>query len=228
MKEWTNKRRAAHITLAAEVSTSIPIGAAKTPGLLGPGQQTIDTGRSGFPSLAPSKCRSDPRQTGTPDLRKNPNCILQRWASPSYCGFSGRMISSRAMLRCGYLSPEYVASQAECGQPLALPRSGGWLLERRIPGSEATDAMGPYPIFCCSDWSVLGDDLAGLGDRLVSLVLVTDPFGPGRPGRPGRSVQPRPGSLQGPPRHRPRCAAGSLGLPASSTQCPQRPGTTPG
>jgi hypothetical protein len=85
------------------------------------------------------------------------------------------------MLRCGYLSPEYVASQAECGQPLTLPRSGGWLLERRIPGSEAVDAMGPYPIFCCSDWSALGDDLAGLGDRLVSLVLVTDPFGPDDP-----------------------------------------------
>ena len=91
------------------------------------------------------------------------------------------MISSRAMLRCGYLSPEYVASQAECGQPLNLPHSGGWLLERPIPGSEAVDAMGPYPIFCCSDWSALGDDLAGLGDRLVSLVLVTDPFGPGGP-----------------------------------------------
>ncbi len=28
----------------------------------------------------------------------------------SYCGFSGWMISSRAMLRCGYLSPEYVLS----------------------------------------------------------------------------------------------------------------------
>ena len=45
------------------------------------------------------------------------------------------------MLRCGYLSPEYVASQAECGQPLTLPRSGGWLLERRIPGSEAVDRL---------------------------------------------------------------------------------------
>src|SRR5215472_12956960 len=91
------------------------------------------------------------------------------------------MISSGAMLRCGYLSPEYVASQAECGQPLALSRSGGWLLERRIPSSEAVDAMGPYPIFCCSDWSALNNDLADLGDRLVSVVLVTDPFGPDDP-----------------------------------------------
>ena len=74
------------------------------------------------------------------------------------------MISSRAMLKCGYLSPEYVASQAECGQPLTLPRSGGWLLERRIPGSEAVDAMGPYPIFGCADWSALGRSLDG---RLV-------------------------------------------------------------
>jgi hypothetical protein len=85
------------------------------------------------------------------------------------------------MLRRGYLSPEYVASQAECGQSLTLPRSGGWLLERLIPGSEAVDAIGPYPIFCCSNWSALSDDLADLGDRLVSLVLVTDPFGPDDP-----------------------------------------------
>jgi hypothetical protein len=85
------------------------------------------------------------------------------------------------MLRCGYLSSEYAASQAECGQPLRLPCSGGWLLERQIPGSEAVDATGLYPIFCCSDWSALGDDLAALGGRHVSLVLVTDPFGPPDP-----------------------------------------------
>ena len=91
------------------------------------------------------------------------------------------MLSSAAMLRCGYLSPDYVASQAGCGQPLTLPRSGGWLLERRIPGSEDVDAMGSYPIFCCSDWSALSDDLAGIGDRLVSVVLVTDPFGSADP-----------------------------------------------
>jgi len=35
--------------------------------------------------------------------------------------------------------------------------------------------MGCYPLFSCSDWSVLPNDLAAL-DGLVSLTLVTDPF----------------------------------------------------
>jgi hypothetical protein len=52
---------------------------------------------------------------------------------------------------------------------------------RPIPGSAAVDAMGPYPIFCCMEWSALGDDLTELGDRLVSIVLVMDPFGRGDP-----------------------------------------------
>ena len=89
------------------------------------------------------------------------------------------MLSSRAMLKCGYPSPEYVASLAEYGRPLPLPRSGGWLLVRPIPGSDAVDAMGPYPIFCCLAWTELGDDLTELGDRLVSIVVVMDPFAPG-------------------------------------------------
>jgi hypothetical protein len=37
--------------------------------------------------------------------------------------------------------------------------------------------MGCYPIFSCQDWSRLKDDLDGIGKELVSLVLVTDPFG---------------------------------------------------
>jgi hypothetical protein len=85
------------------------------------------------------------------------------------------------MLRTGYLSPEYLASLADLGRPLPLPRSGGFLVERRIPGSETVDAMGPYPIFCCRDWSALADDMADLGDRVVTVVLVTDPFGPDDP-----------------------------------------------
>jgi hypothetical protein len=36
--------------------------------------------------------------------------------------------------------------------------------------------MGCYPLFACRDWSALPKDLASL-DRLVSLTLVTDPFG---------------------------------------------------
>jgi hypothetical protein len=35
--------------------------------------------------------------------------------------------------------------------------------------------MGPYPVFACTDWTALPDDLAELD--LVSVTLVTDPFG---------------------------------------------------
>ena len=37
--------------------------------------------------------------------------------------------------------------------------------------------MGCYPIFSCRDWSLLHNDLENLGDDLVSLVVVADPFG---------------------------------------------------
>jgi hypothetical protein len=81
----------------------------------------------------------------------------------------------------GYTSPDYVASLAEYGRPVQLPQSGGFLLERTIPGTSECDAIGPYPLFCCSDWSGLQADLANLEGRLVSVVLVTDPFGPVEP-----------------------------------------------
>lgn len=37
--------------------------------------------------------------------------------------------------------------------------------------------MGCYPLFACDDWSTLDRDLDELGDELVSLALVADPFG---------------------------------------------------
>jgi len=79
--------------------------------------------------------------------------------------------------QCGYLGPAYAASLAEFGQPLELPQSGGWLLKRRIPGTDLFDAMGCYPLFSCQDWKGLKGDLQNLGNRLVSVSLVTDPFG---------------------------------------------------
>jgi hypothetical protein len=83
----------------------------------------------------------------------------------------------------GYLSRSYAASLSEFGRPLALPASGSWILRRPVaPG--ITDAMGPYPLFCCRDWSSLAADLADLVDlapTLTSLVVVTDPFGPAGP-----------------------------------------------
>ncbi len=85
---------------------------------------------------------------------------------------------------CGYQSEEYARSLDEAGTPRRLERSGGWVLDRPIAGRPDRDAMGCYPLFACRDWSALAADLDGLGD-LVSLVLVTDPFGDFDPSRQG-------------------------------------------
>lgn len=77
----------------------------------------------------------------------------------------------------GYMHPGYAQSLAEFGTPRELPRCGGWILVRQIPGFPYHDAMGCYPLFCCQDWSQLYADLEDIGDELVSLSLVTDPFG---------------------------------------------------
>ena len=76
----------------------------------------------------------------------------------------------------GYLHPDYAESLSEFGTPLRLPRSGGWLLKRLIDGVQA-DAMGTYPLFTCSNWKPLKDDLNQLGKSVVSAVVVTDPMG---------------------------------------------------
>jgi len=59
---------------------------------------------------------------------------------------------------------------------LHLPRSGGYLLKRTIDGAQV-DAMSTYPLFACSDWKSLKCDLNQLGKSLVSVLVVTDPFG---------------------------------------------------
>lgn len=77
----------------------------------------------------------------------------------------------------GYRSPHYLDSLTALGRPRALERSGGWVIERAIPGSERRDAMGPYPLFSCRDWEALSGDLDALrADGLLSLLLVTDPM----------------------------------------------------
>jgi hypothetical protein len=77
----------------------------------------------------------------------------------------------------GYAHWSYAKALSEFGTPRKLPRCGGWILERPLPGSNAVDAMGCYPLFACSDWSALGGDLDALRGDLVSLALVADPFG---------------------------------------------------
>lgn len=76
-----------------------------------------------------------------------------------------------------YADPAYVQSLGEFGQPLFLPRSRGALLKRPVAAIGAWDAMGSYPLFNCSDWGALGQDLAELEGQLVSVALTTDPFG---------------------------------------------------
>lgn len=77
----------------------------------------------------------------------------------------------------GYLHRSYAESFAEIAKPRELPHCGGWVLERVIPGSALRDGMGCYPLFACRRWQQLPQDLTPLTDRLVSLSLVTDPFG---------------------------------------------------
>ena len=80
----------------------------------------------------------------------------------------------------GFAHPDYVASLREFGEPRVLPRSGGGLLLRRIPGSDLRDAMGPYPVFSCQDWTALGEDLDALALEVVTVTVGADPFGASR------------------------------------------------
>jgi hypothetical protein len=77
----------------------------------------------------------------------------------------------------GYLHPQYADSLREFGIPRELLRCGGWILQRQIPGKCDYDAMGCYPLFVCRDWSQLEADLEHMDGDLVSIALVTDPFG---------------------------------------------------
>ena len=89
----------------------------------------------------------------------------------------GRKEAQESQIMSGYLHQAYAESLREFGAPLALERSGGWLLKRAIPQTASYDAMGCYPFFCCEDWSQLHADLQQLEHELVSVSLVTDPFG---------------------------------------------------
>jgi hypothetical protein len=76
----------------------------------------------------------------------------------------------------GYAHAAYAASLSEFGTPRHLPRCDGWILERQIPGTPYRDAIGPYPLFSCRDWSRLDEDLQEIGTNLVSLMIVPAPF----------------------------------------------------
>jgi hypothetical protein len=84
--------------------------------------------------------------------------------------------SASAAGATGYLHPRYAESLTEFGEPLLLPRSGGWLLKRSIPGTPYVDATSCYPLLLCRDWSGLASDLQELDPELVSVTVVTDPL----------------------------------------------------
>lgn len=77
----------------------------------------------------------------------------------------------------GYHHPLYVRSLKEFGEPRELPYCKGYILKRPITGLPCYDAMGCYPLFVCRDWTQLHAGLQDLEGELVSLSLVTDPFG---------------------------------------------------
>ncbi|MDF7826772.1 GNAT family N-acetyltransferase [Pontiellaceae bacterium B12227] len=77
----------------------------------------------------------------------------------------------------GYASGAYAESLSEFGELIQLPRSGGYLLKRRIAGTTDYDVMGSYPLFCCQDWDGVPDDLDELPEDIVSVSLVADPYG---------------------------------------------------
>ncbi len=77
----------------------------------------------------------------------------------------------------GYLHKNYAQSLAEFGTPLKLSHSDGWLIKREIPGFPYFDVMGCYPIFSCQNWEGLNKDIEDLNKELVSVSIVTDPFG---------------------------------------------------
>lgn len=77
----------------------------------------------------------------------------------------------------GYLHRDYAHSLSEFGRPRLLPGCQGWILERPIPQLDHRDGMGLYPLFCCRRWDRLEADLEALASDLVSLSLVSDPFG---------------------------------------------------
>jgi hypothetical protein len=77
----------------------------------------------------------------------------------------------------GYLHHAYAESLSEFGTPRLLDQCGGWLLEREIPRSDERDATGCYPLFACENWSNLKTDLQQLAGEMISVSLVTDPFG---------------------------------------------------
>ena len=89
------------------------------------------------------------------------------------------MLQSRIsdLVEPGYRSAQYAEAFTEFGEPRHLPDCGGWLLRRPIGDTGLFDAMGLYPLFCCSDWPAVAEDIRQCCSDCVSVTLVSDPLG---------------------------------------------------
>jgi hypothetical protein len=76
-----------------------------------------------------------------------------------------------------YLNSDYALSFDEQYTPTRFEVSKGLILRREIQGSNLYDAMGCYPLFFCEDWPSLQIDIENNDLDLISLTVVTDPFG---------------------------------------------------
>jgi hypothetical protein len=85
--------------------------------------------------------------------------------------------SQQAVRITGYYHSLYPQSLEAFGDPLELRFCKGYVLKRPIAGFPYYDAMGCYPLFVCQDWTQLHAGLEDLEGNVVSLSLVTDPFG---------------------------------------------------
>ncbi|HPF14003.1 MAG: hypothetical protein H6830_12295 [Planctomycetes bacterium] len=73
-----------------------------------------------------------------------------------------------------YGTRAYAQCLEHLGQPVELPASGGWVLERAWDG--CVDATGPYPLLCPSDPSRLERDFEDLASKWLSVAAVIDPM----------------------------------------------------
>jgi hypothetical protein len=109
------------------------------------------------------------------DDRANGRHIRKRQRVGSGAGIAGDVQMTER--KTGYLHRSYAESLSEFGFPRLLPESAGWILQRPVPAHSQFDAVGCYPLFACQDWCKLGCDLDNLTNELVSIAVVTDPFG---------------------------------------------------
>lgn len=76
----------------------------------------------------------------------------------------------------GYQTKHYAESLSDYGTPIYLPGSKGWILKQQIANTDLFDARGIYPVFSCEHPEKLNLDFRELGNQIISLSFVTDPF----------------------------------------------------